>query len=75
MTEPKSDKPQLPAQYTLADPVQFAQNMAKVFEQGAQIAPFVEIGGGGHFDAVEAGLFDQAQVGFERGQVHAPQAA
>ena len=25
-----TDKPQLPAQYTLADPVQFAQNMAKV---------------------------------------------
>jgi polyhydroxyalkanoate synthase subunit PhaC len=41
MTEPKSDKPQLPAQYTLADPVQFAQNMAKVFEQGAQIARMV----------------------------------
>ncbi len=28
-----SEKPQVPSQYSLADPVQFAQNMAKVFEQ------------------------------------------
>lgn len=41
MTETKSEKPQVPAQYTLADPVQFAQNMARVFEQAAQIARMV----------------------------------
>ena len=41
MTEQKSEKPQVPAQYTLADPVQFAQNMAKVFEQAAGIAKLV----------------------------------
>jgi polyhydroxyalkanoate synthase len=41
MTETRSEKPQVPAQYTLADPVQFAQNMAKVFEQAAQIARMV----------------------------------
>jgi len=41
MTETKSDKPQVPSQYTLADPVQFAQNMAKVFEQAAGIARMV----------------------------------
>ena len=39
--EQKSEKPQAPAQYTLADPVQFAQNMAKVFEQAAGIARMV----------------------------------
>ena len=33
-----TEKPQVPSQYTLADPVQFAQNMAKVFEQAAGIA-------------------------------------
>ena len=36
-----SEKPQVPSQYTLADPVQFAQNMAKVFEQAAGIARMV----------------------------------
>ena len=36
-----SEKPPLPSQYTLADPVQFAQNMAKVFEQAAGIARLV----------------------------------
>ena len=41
MTETRSEKPQVPAQYTLADPVQFAQNMARVFEQAAQIARMV----------------------------------
>jgi polyhydroxyalkanoate synthase len=41
MTEQKSEKPQVPSQYTLADPVQFAQNMAKVFEQAAGIARMV----------------------------------
>ena len=30
--------PAVPSQYTLADPVEFAQNMAKVFEQAAIIA-------------------------------------
>ena len=39
--DPKSEKPQVPSQYTLADPVQFAQNMAKVFEQAAGIARMV----------------------------------
>ena len=33
-----TEKPQVPSQYTLADPVQFAQNMTKVFEQAAGIA-------------------------------------
>jgi polyhydroxyalkanoate synthase len=32
------DTQQTPSPYTLADPVQFAQNMAKVFEQAATIA-------------------------------------
>jgi polyhydroxyalkanoate synthase subunit PhaC len=41
MTDTRSEKPQVPAQYTLADPVQFAQNMAKVFEEAAQIARMV----------------------------------
>ena len=37
-----TDKPPPPpSQYTLADPVQFAQNMAKVFEQAAAIAKTV----------------------------------
>ena len=36
-----TEKPQVPAQFQLADPVQFAQNMAKVFEQAAQIAKLV----------------------------------
>ena len=31
-------QPPVPSQYTLADPVEFAQNMAKVFEQAAIIA-------------------------------------
>ena len=31
-------QPAVPSQYTLADPVEFAQNMAKVFEQAAIIA-------------------------------------
>ena len=35
------DTPQTPSPYTLADPVQFAQNMAKVFEQAAAIARMV----------------------------------
>jgi len=34
-------QPPAPTQYTLADPVQFAQNMAKVFEQAAAIARHV----------------------------------
>ncbi len=33
-----SEKTPAPSQYSLADPVQFAQNMAKVFEQAADIA-------------------------------------
>jgi polyhydroxyalkanoate synthase len=41
MTDTRSETPQVPAQYTLADPVQFAQNMARVFEQAAQIARMV----------------------------------
>mgnify|MGYP006995480102 FL=1 len=36
-----SEKPQVPTQYTLADPVQFAQNMAKVFDEAAAIARMV----------------------------------
>ena len=38
-----TDKPplQVPPQYTLADPVQFAHNMAKVFEQAAAVARMV----------------------------------
>ena len=39
--ENKPQTPQVPSQYTLADPVQFAQNMAKVFEQAAGIARLV----------------------------------
>lgn len=35
------DTPQTPSPYALADPVQFAQNMAKVFEQAAAIARMV----------------------------------
>jgi hypothetical protein len=41
MPDSRSQTPQPPAQYTLADPVQFAQNMARVFEQAAQIARLV----------------------------------
>ncbi|WP_373505093.1 PHA/PHB synthase family protein [Aestuariivirga sp.] len=36
-----TEKPQVPSNYQLADPVQFAQNMAKVFEQAAGIARMV----------------------------------
>ena len=36
-----TESPQPPAPYTIADPVQFAQNMAKVFEEAAQIARMV----------------------------------
>ena len=45
-TEQKSEKPQVPAQYTLADPVHFAQNMAKVFEQAAGELGIGDDGGG-----------------------------
>ena len=36
-----TDQPQTPSPYTLANPVAFAQNMAKVFEQAAVIARMV----------------------------------
>ena len=36
-----TDQPQTPSPYTLANPVEFAQNMAKVFEQAAVIARMV----------------------------------
>ncbi len=36
-----TDQPQPPSPYTLANPVEFAQNMAKVFEQAAVIARMV----------------------------------
>ncbi len=36
-----SPKPPAPSEYKLADPVQFAQNMAKVFEQASAIAKLV----------------------------------
>ena len=62
-------KPPAPSQYTLADPVQFAQNMAKVFEEAASIARMVAERPQPTLDETEAQLTPMEQVSKTLGAV------